>query len=63
MLFENDDDEELGLVVDVSLLKLKALFVAPLMDVCDGRYKLLLLLLFGCDILSNALGFNLIASS
>lgn len=65
ILLGNDvdvDDEELGLVaVDNSLLKLKALFVAPVRDVCVGRY--IELLLFGCDIFSSAFGLSLIASS
>lgn len=56
MLFGNDvdvDDDELGLVA-CSLLKLKALFVAP---VGAGIY------IVGCDSFSSAFGFNLIASS
>lgn len=63
MMLLGKEEEELGRMDDdcVSLLILKALFVAPLIDDCCivGRK----MLLFGCDSLSNALGFSLIASS
>lgn len=60
MMLLGHDEEELD--DDCVSLLMKALFVAPLIDDCwvGGRK----MLLFGCDSFSsNALGFNLIASS